>query len=140
MQIGSNHPSPRSLRQSRKDQTYWALSHYQHGLPRLQTKRLNTFDAGIHRLNKTCLFEADAVRDANRPLLDNPVHYPDVFRKPPTGRLEPSRATDFLVGGALGKSFVAAVITFSTGNMMKYHHAFAHSELLNTGTHFCDDT
>src|SRR5258708_31622299 len=140
MQIGRNHRSPRSLRQSRKDQPYWALPHYQHGLPRLQTKRLNTFDAGIHRLNKTCLFEADAVRDANRPLLDNPVHYPDVFRKPSTRRLEPSRATDFLVGGALRKGFVAAVITFSTGNIMKYHHAFADAELPNAIPHFRDYT
>src|SRR5258708_34246859 len=136
MQIGSNHPSPRSLRQCRKDQPYWPLPNYQPVLSRLQTKRLNTFDAGIHRLNKTCLFEADAVRDANRPPLDNPVHYPDVFRKPSTRRLEPSCATDFLVGGALRKGFVAAVIKFSTGEKSKNHHAFAAAQLPNAIPHF----
>src|SRR5258708_8462472 len=127
MQIGSNHPSPRSLRQSRKDQTYWALSHYQHGLPRLQTKRLNTFDAGIHRLNKTCLFEADAVRDANLPLLDHPVHYPDVFRKPSTRRLEPSHATAFLVRGPLRKASRPAPITLPTRYLFQHSPPLPHT-------------
>src|SRR5258706_3239330 len=109
-------------------------------LCRLQTKRLNPVDAGIQRLNKTCLFEADAVRDANRPPLDNPVHYPDILRKPSTRRLETSCAAYLLVGGALCEGLVAAVITFSTGNMMKHHHAFADAELPNAIPHFRDDT
>src|ERR1700686_5250157 len=121
MQIGSNHPGPGPLGQSRKDQTYRTLPHHQHGLPRLQTKSLNPFDACIHRLDKTCLLEADGVRDAHRSLLDNPVHHPDVFRKSSTRRLEPSRATNLLVGATLREGFVAAVITFSTWDVMKHN-------------------
>src|ERR1035438_7844711 len=97
IQIGSNHPCPRPLGQIRQDQADRTLSDYQNGLPGLQTKGLNTFDAGIHRLDKTSLFEADAIRDANRPLLDNPVHHPDVFREASTGRLEARRTAPFLI-------------------------------------------
>src|SRR6267378_7788962 len=120
MQIGSNHPSPRPLRQSRQDETYRALPNHQHGLSRFQTKRLNTFDACIHRLDKTRLLEADSVRDAHCSLLDNPVQYPDVFRKSSARRLEACRASNFLVSGTLREGFVAAVITFSTRDVMKH--------------------
>src|ERR1019366_8908005 len=125
---------------SRKDQANGTLPNHQHGLPRLQTKGLNTFDAGIHRFDKTRLFKTDAVRDAHRSLLDDPVHHPDVFRKSSTRRLESRRATDFLVGGALREGFVAAVIAFSTRDVMQHHHAFAEAELANTFPHFRDDT
>src|ERR1700694_2219370 len=140
MQIGSNHPSPRPLRQSSKDQTYWALPNHQHGLPRFQTKGLNTFDACIHGLDKACLLEADAVRDAQRSLLDNPVHHPDIFRKSSARRLETRRASDLLVSCALREGLVLAVITFSTRNVVKYHHAFADSELTNAFANLRDYT
>src|SRR5260370_435640 len=139
MQIGSNHPSPRPLRQSRKDDAYWPLPNHQHGLPRFQTEGLNTFDAGIHRLDKTCLLEADAIGDAHRSLLDNPVHHPDVFRKSSARRLEPSRATHLLVGGALREGFVLAVITLSAWDMVKHHHVFTDAELSNAFSHLRDD-
>src|SRR5450631_1397206 len=140
MQIGSNHTSPRPLRQSRQDQTNWTLPNDQHGLLRFQAKGLNTFDAGIHRLDKTCLLETDAVRDANRSLLDNPVHHPDVFGKSSARRLEPSGAANFLVRSALREGFVAAVITLSAGDVMKHHNAFANAERLNAFPHFRNDT
>src|SRR6266403_578713 len=140
MQIGSNHPSPCPLRQSRKDDTYWTLPNHQHGLPRFQAKRLNTFDAGIHRLDKTCLLEADAVRDAHRSLLDNPIHYPDIFRKSSARRLEAGRASDLLVSCALREGLVLAVITFSTRDMMKHNDAIADSELTNAFANLRDDT
>jgi hypothetical protein len=139
MQIGSNHPSPRPLRQDRKDDTYWTLPNHQHGLSRLQMKGLNTFDASIHRLDKTCLLKADAVRDAHRSLLDNPVHYPDVFRKSSTRRLEPGRATNLFVGGTLREGLVAAVITFSTRDVMKHNDPIPNNELTNAFPNFRDD-
>src|SRR6266404_2967742 len=119
MQIGSNHPSPRPLRQSRQDETYRALPNHQH--------------------DKTCLLEADAVRDAHRSLLDDPIQDPDVFRKSSTRRLEPSRASDLLISCALREGFVAAVITFSTRDVMKHNHPIPDSELTNAFPNFRDD-
>src|SRR5258708_25989980 len=99
-------------------------------------KGLNTFDACIHRLDKTCLLEADAVRDAHRSLLDDPIHDPDVFRKSSTRRLEPCRASDLLVICALRAGLVAAARTFTTRGVLKPNNPFPNTALTNASPNF----
>ena len=63
------------------------------------------------------------------PFSNNPVHHPNIFRKPSARGLETRRATDFLVGRTLRKRLVAAVIALAARDVVKHYHAIAHPEL-----------
>ncbi len=63
------------------------------------------------------------------PCAYNPVHHPDVFGEASAGRFESRRASDFLVGLALRKSFVPAVIALAARDVMKHHHPIARLKL-----------
>src|ERR1700739_313428 len=65
------------------------------------------------------------MRDANRSVLDDPVHDPNIFGKAAAGSLESGRATYLLVGRALREGLVPAVKTVTAGNVMKDHHPVA---------------
>ena len=93
--------------------------------PRLQTQGLNAFHAGVDRFDKAGLLERNAVGNADRAVLDDPVHDSDVFGETAAGGLESGGAADFLVGGALGESFVLAIETLAAGDVVKDHHAVA---------------
>ncbi len=97
--------------------------------PGLQAKGFNALHAGIYRLDEAGLLERDAVGDADRALLDDPVHHANVFGEPAARRLESGRATDFLIGGALGESLVPAVVALAARDVVKDHDAVAGTEL-----------
>ncbi len=69
------------------------------------------------------------------PRLDNPVHHPDVLGESAAGGLEAGRAADFLVGLALGKHFMPAVVTLAARDVMEHDHAIARPELAHSRAH-----
>ena len=103
IQIGSNHPCPGPFRQSRQDQSNRTLAHNQHRLARLQPRvsipLMHVFTGSA----KDACSKLMPSGNTHRPLLDNPVHHPDIFGKTSARRLESRRAPNLLVGGALGK-------------------------------------
>src|SRR5580692_564128 len=94
----------------------------------MQVQGVNTFQTGIYRLNKTSLLEGNAVRDSDGTMLDDPVHNADVLRESASRRFETGGAANFLVGGALRESLVAAVKAVSARDVMKDHDAVARTE------------
>src|ERR1700733_6303114 len=85
------------------------------------------------------LLEADAVGNAYSTLPDDPVHYPDIFRKASPRWVKAGGAANLLVSGTLRKGLVAAVKTFCARDVMEDDNAVAHAEFVDALAHFCDD-
>ena len=102
---------------------------------RLQAERLDPFHAGVYRFDEASLLKRDAVRNADGAALHNPIHDSNVLREATAGRLESSRAADFLVGLALGEGFVLAVIAFTARNVMKDNDAISGLKIADSRAH-----
>src|SRR5882724_9216646 len=89
----------------------------------MQRQVLNSLQASVDRLDKTGLLVGHTVGDADRSLRDNPIHHADVLGESSTSGFEACCATYFFIGLALGKGFVAAVITFAARNVVEDHHS-----------------
>src|SRR5579862_5020437 len=91
----------------------------------MQAEGFDPLHAGVDRLDEAGLLEGDLIGNANRTVLDDPIHDADVFGKPAAGRLKACRAAYFLISRALRKSFVLAIKTFAAWDVMENHHPVA---------------
>jgi len=91
----------------------------------LQPERLNSLHAGIDWLDKTGLLKRNVSGNGNGTPLHDPVHDPHKLGKSAAGRFEARGASHLLVGFALGKGLMPAVITAPTWDVMKHHDAVA---------------
>src|SRR6266851_5381394 len=99
----------------------------------------NSLHAGTHWFDETSLLKRDLIRNADGASLHNPVHHADVFGESSTAWFKSRSATYLLVRGALGESFVAAVIALTAGYVMEDDYSVSRCELINTLTHCSDD-
>jgi hypothetical protein len=86
---------------------------------------MNALQAGVHRFDEAGLLERNVVRDANRAVLDDPVHYTYIFGETPARRLETGCAANFLIRGALSERLVLAIETVTTRNVVEHHDPIA---------------
>src|SRR5450432_4018677 len=135
IQVGSDYPSPCPLGHDRQHDPNRPLPNHQNGLPSLQTEGRHALEAGIHRLHKTSLLVGNPVRDLFHTPSYDPVHHPDVLRKPTATSLKPSRATDLLVGLTLRKRLMTAVVTIATRNVMEGNHPVPNLKPRNSRPH-----
>src|SRR5271157_1894432 len=134
-QIGSNYPCAFPAGKNGKDDSNWALADHQYRFVLLQPECLDTFHAGVNRLDKRGLFERNPVGDANHAAaLDDPVHHAHELREASTAGLVTGRDPHLLVCRALRKDFVLAVITLVAGNVMEDHHAIAKAKVFDPFT------
>src|SRR5262249_23949734 len=111
----------------------------QHRFVGFQTQANGALHTGVDGLDKTGLLEGNTVRDAHGAVLDDPVHDTHVFGEAAAAGLKAGRATNFLVGLALGEGVMAAVVAVPTGDMVKDHHPVAGMEFLDavsSGNHY----
>src|SRR5271166_989253 len=135
IQIGSNNRGPGSARQHTQYDADGPLPDSQYRLACLQPQRLDALHAGVDWLQKTRLLKRDPLRNLYRPLLDDPIHHPDVFGEPPAGRLKACRASNQLIGRALRECRMTAVVTLPARDVMKYHYPVARLKLPYSCTH-----
>src|SRR2546430_747861 len=135
IQIGSDYGRSSPLCQSSQYDTDGSLTNYQNCFPSLHLQSLNTFHAGVHRLNKTGLFKRDVIVNANRSALHNPIHNANVLGETTSGRLESRRATNFLIGFTLGKSFMETVIALAAWDVVEDHDSIAGLEITRSIAH-----
>jgi hypothetical protein len=112
--------------------TNGTLTDHEDGFAGFDGQTLHAFNTGIDGLDKAGLLKADAFRDGHGTFGDDPIHDADIFGESSARSFEAGSATDLLINIALGEGFMAAVKTFSAGNVMKDNDAVIYAEFFNT--------
>ena len=104
----------------------------------MQIQVFDPLQTGVDWLDKTGLLVGDVIGDTDCALLGDPIHDADVFGKSSAGGLETGGASDFFIGFALGKSFIATVIAFAARDVMEDHDAVSGLPIVDAFAYGCD--
>jgi len=95
--------------------------------------RFQGFQTGVERLEKTRFLIAYIVWNQNGPLLNNPIHQPNVFGEAASCRFKPRSGARAQIKLTLRKQLFPAIKAFFTGDVMVRGHPIPDAKTRNPG-------